>query len=74
MNIERTDKWIKVSAEEGTYLTEWVDGDDILNYNSYRVLFSPLNADLSKVREVSEEENKIYNDIKEDKEKEIYGV
>lgn len=74
MNIERNEKYIKITAEDGYFLTNYQDGDDILNFNSCRMMYCPKTVDLTDLREITEEENKIYNDIKEDKEKEIYGV
>lgn len=73
MNIERNEKYIKVTAEDGYFLTNYQDGD-ILNFNSCRIMYCPKTVDLSDLREITEEENNKYNELKEEKEKEIYGV
>lgn len=74
MKIEQFENYIKITADDGCVITNYKDGDDILNFNFCRIMFCPKTVDLTDLREITEEENKIYNDIKEDKEKEVYGV
>ena len=57
MKIEKTDKYIKVTAEDGGYLTSYKDGEDILTYTSSRIMYAPLTADLSDLRDISAEDN-----------------
>lgn len=73
MKIETLEKFIKITAEDGMFLTSYKDGD-ILNFNSCRIMYCPKTLDLSDLREITEEENNKYNRLKEEKEKEIYGV
>ena len=57
MKIEKTDKYIKVTAEDSGYLTSYKDGEDILTYTSSRIMYAPLTADLSDLRDISAEDN-----------------
>lgn len=57
MKIETLEKFIKITAEDGMCLTTFKDGDDILTYLSWRVMYAPLNKDNSNIREISLEEN-----------------
>lgn len=61
MKIEKLEKFLKVSAEEGKYITNFVEGDDIINYTSFRVMFAPFNIDLTPYREITEEEHEKYS-------------
>lgn len=64
MKIETTDKYIKVIAEDGGYLTSYKDGDNIWTYTSSRIIYAPLTADLSGLRDISTEENNKYEEIR----------
>ena len=64
MKIETTDKYIKVIAEDGGYLTSYKDGDDIWTYTSSRIIFAPLTADLSGLRDISAEDNNKYEELR----------
>jgi hypothetical protein len=63
MKIETFEKYIKVTAEKGFFITDYKEGDDILNFSSGIVMITPLNADLSNLREINEEENNRLNDV-----------
>lgn len=63
MKIETFEKYIKVTAEKGFFITDYKEGDDILNFSSGIVMITPLNADLSDLREITEEENNRLNDL-----------
>ena len=71
MKIETTDKYIKVSAEDDFVLTYFKEGDDILNYTFAKVMYAPLNADLSELREITEEESERLLKEQEEKIKEL---
>lgn len=58
MIVETLEKYIKLVAEEG-YITNY-DGSDILNYSYAKVVYTPLNEDISTYREITEEENLKY--------------
>lgn len=49
-----------VTAEDGMVLTSFKDGDDILTYTSARLMICPLTAVLDDLREISEEQDKMY--------------
>lgn len=57
-------KFLKVTCKEGHYITNW-DKEDILEYHSAKIMYTPLNADLSKYYCVTEEENAQYNEDRE---------
>lgn len=67
MRIETTDKFKKITPEEGLVLTSFKEGDDIINYTSARVAYCPLTAVLDDLREITEEEDKMYKLQKEKK-------
>lgn len=64
MKIETTDKYIKVIAEDGGYLTSYKDGDNIWEYTSSRIIYAPLTADLSGLRDITSEENNKYEELR----------
>mgnify|MGYP003291487883 FL=1 len=64
MNIETTDKYIKVIAEDGGYLTSYKDGDNICTYTSSRIIYAPLTADLSDLRDITADENNNYERLR----------
>lgn len=64
MKIEKTDKYIKVIAEDDGYLTSYKDGDNIWTYTSSRIIYAPLTTDLSDLRDISEEENNKYEELR----------
>lgn len=74
MKTETTDKYIKVIAEDGCYLTSYKEGDDILTYSSCRVMYAPKTAFLGDLRDITDEMDAKYNEEKIIKEKEVYGV
>lgn len=64
MKIEKTDKYIKIIAEDGGYLTSYKDGDNIWEYTSSRIIYAPLTADLSGLRDITSEENNKYEELR----------
>ena len=74
MKIEKTDKYIKVIAEDGHYLTSYKDGDDILNYAYATKQYSPLTYDITKLREITQEESDKLAKEQEQKIKELKEV
>lgn len=54
MNIENRDnKFLVITSDEGMVLTEWKEGDDIMEYSGTERQFSPLDYDLTKLREIT---------------------
>jgi hypothetical protein len=71
MKVETLEKYIKVTAEEGFYISEYKEGEDILTFSSSVLMFAPLGTDLSNLREITEEENKRYSELQESKLREL---
>lgn len=67
MRIETTDKFKKITPEDGLIFTYFKDGDDILTYTSARLMICPLTAVLDNLREITEEQDKMYKLQKEEK-------
>ena len=64
MKIEHTEKYIKVIAEDGGYLTSYKDGDNIWTYTSSRIIYAPLDADFSDLRDITAEDNNNYERLR----------
>ena len=64
MNIERNEKFIVITSEEGYVITDYKE-DDILNYTSSTILYCPLNMDLSGYYEITEEKDEEYKRLQE---------
>lgn len=56
MTTQTTDKYIKHFAEDGMVLTEWKDGDDILEYSFAKMAICPLTKECHW-REITQEES-----------------
>ena len=57
MTIETKSTYQIIKADDGMVLTEWQNGDDILNYAYATKQYSPLNYDITKLREITQEES-----------------
>lgn len=57
MTIETKATYQIIKADDGMVLTEWKDGDDILNYSYASKQYSPLTYDITKLREITQEES-----------------
>ena len=57
MTIETKSTYQIIKADDGMVLTEWQNGDDILNYAYATKQYSPLNYDIAKLREITQEES-----------------
>ena len=57
MTIENKSTYQIIKADDGMVLTEWKDGDDILNYSYAATQYSPLTYDIAKLREITQEES-----------------
>ena len=67
MTIENKATYQIIKADDGMVLTEWRDGDNILNYAYATKQYSPLTYDITKLREITQEESDKL--VKEQKEK-----
>lgn len=54
MNVENRDnKFLVITSDEGMVLTEWTEDKDIMEYSGTERQFSPLDYDLTKLREIT---------------------
>ena len=71
MTIETKATYQIIKADDGMVLTEWKDGDNILNYSYATKQYSPLNYDITKIREITQEESDRLVKEQEEKIKEL---
>ena len=71
MTIEQKATYQIIKADDGMVLTEWKDGDDILNYAYATKQYSPLTYDITKLREITQEESDKLSKEQEEKIKEV---
>ena len=57
MKIEIKEKYRVILADEGFVLTTYKPEEDIRGYSSFESCYSPLNGDISHIREISKEED-----------------
>ena len=71
MTIETKATYQIIKADDGMVLTEWQNGDDILNYSYSTKQYSPLTYDITKLREITQEESDKLSKEREEKIKEL---
>ena len=71
MTIETKATYQVIKADDGMVLTEWQDGDNILNYSYAIKQYSPLTYDITKLREITQEESDKLVKEQEEKIKEL---
>ena len=71
MTIETKATYQIIKADDGMVLTEWQDGNDILNYSYSTKQYSPLTYDITKLREITQEESDRLSKEQEEKIKEV---
>ena len=71
MTIETKATYQIIKADDGMVLTEWKDGDNILNYAYAKKQYSPLTYDITKLREITQEESDRLSKEQEEKIKEL---
>ena len=71
MTIENKATYQIIKADDGMVLTEWKDGDNILNYAYATKQYSPLTYDITKLREITQEESDRLAKEQEEKIKEL---
>ena len=71
MTIETKTTYQIIKADDGMVLTEWQNGDDILNYSYSTKQYSPLTYDITKLREITQEESDKLSKEQEEKIKEL---
>ena len=74
MTIETKEAYQIIKADDGMVLTEWQDSDNILNYSYATKQYSPLNYDIAKLREITQEESDRLAKEQEQKIKELKEV
>ena len=74
MTIETKATYQIIKADDGMVLTEWQNGDDILNYAYATKQYSPLTYDTTKLREITQEESDRLSKEQEQKIKELKEV
>ena len=74
MTIENKVTYQIIKADDGMVLTEWQNGDDILNYAYSTKQYSPLTYDITKLREITQEESDKLAKEQEEKIKELKEV
>ena len=74
MTIETKATYQIIKADDGMVLTEWQNGDDILNYSYATKQYSPLTYDITKLREITQEESDRLVKEQEEKIKELKEV
>ena len=74
MTIEQKATYQIIKADDGMVLTEWQNGDDILNYSYSTKQYSPLTYDITKLREITQEESDKLVKEQEEKIKELKEV
>lgn len=57
MKVEIKPKFQIVTPDEGYVLTNYKEGDDILDYSSFMSCYCPLDCDHSHIREITVEED-----------------
>ena len=71
MTIETKAAYQIIKADDGMVLTEWKDSDNILNYAYSTKQYSPLTYDITKLREITQEESDRLSKEQEEKIKEL---
>ena len=71
MTIETKATYQIIKADDGMVLTEWKDGGNILNYAYASKQYSPLTYDITKLREITQEESDRLVKEQEEKLKEL---
>ena len=71
MTIETKAAYQIIKADDGMVLTEWKDSDNILNYAYSTKQYSPLTYDITKLREITQEESDRFSKEQEEKIKEF---
>ena len=71
MTIETKSTYQIIKADDGMVLTEWQNGDDILNYSYSTKQYSPITYDITKLREITQEESDRLVKEQEEKIKEL---
>ena len=71
MTIETKATYQIIKADDGMVLTEWKDSNNILNYSYASKQYSPLTYDITKLREITQEESDRLVKEQEEKLKEL---
>lgn len=58
MKIEHLEKFTKINADEGMYLTRFKEGDDISTFTFAKVIYAPIGTNFDDLNEISIDEIK----------------
>lgn len=58
MKIEHLEKFTKINADEGMYLTHFKEGDDISTFAFAKVIYAPIGTNFDDLNEISIDEIK----------------
>lgn len=73
MTTEYKEKFKILKADGDKVLTAWKEEDDIINFNSFGAIYSPLDADFSIYREITKEQGETLKTMRDEKMREVYG-
>lgn len=67
MKIEYNEKqnFNHIIAEDGMVITDFIEGLDILDYNSFKEAYCPVTVDLRHYYEITEEKDAEYRELQE---------
>lgn len=71
MKVELFEKYKKITSDEGKVLTSFKNGQNILDYSSYNVMYTPLTFDEKTINEISNEYDVYY---KQEQENELLKI
>ena len=60
MRVEKISGLYIVLTDEGKYLTDYKNGEDIINFHSTKTFYIKNENDVKRIREITKEENEKY--------------
>lgn len=67
------DGYVTLMPDEGFLLTDWKEGDDILNYSSATYIYAANSKDLSAYYEINKAQDIEYVERQQKRLEELYG-
>ena len=71
---EVNEKWVHIHTEEGYYVTDYKESDDIITYNGFLCMYAPIREEYTEYRVITENEHLEYEKNKQEKINEEYDV
>lgn len=65
MKVQYNEKYNYIIAEDGMVITDFIEGLDILEYNSFKQAYCPVTVDLRHYYEITEEKDAEYRELQE---------